>query len=141
MQPVWRAAARKTSAALAVLREAAAQHYHRLLPCGVAHDVEETAAVVDPFKIDEGGGGLHVVAQRVEHVERARARLVADRHVLVDTDAAPLGGGHELHPDIAGLGDDAQAADLRPQLQEADGVEPAVRRDQAHAVGADERDA
>src|SRR5664280_2319428 len=99
---------------LAVLGQAAAQHDHRLLPRGTPHDVEEAAAVVDSFKVDEGGRGLCVASQRVEHVERARARLVADRHVLVDTDAAPLCCGDELHPDIAGLGDDAQVAGLGP---------------------------
>jgi hypothetical protein len=89
--------------AAAVLRQAAAQHHHRFLPRGAAHDVDETAAVVDSLEIDEGGAGLGVVAQRVEHVERARARLVADRHVLVDAYAAPLGRGEQLHADVAGL--------------------------------------
>src|SRR5512139_1540995 len=88
-----------------IIRHTARQDHHGLLARDPAQDVDEAAAVPYLLEIREYGRGLRVIAQRVQHIERSRGSLVANRHVLVDADTAPLGPGHELHADVAGLGD------------------------------------
>ena len=98
----------------------------------------ERGDVVDRLDVQADRGDARVVDQGGDAVRQADLGLIAERHQMADRQAAPLHG--EVEADIAGLGQDGDAALAAPAAMLVEPEQGAVEIvDDAVAVGAEDR--
>ena len=108
---------------------------HRLVARGRAGGRHELARIVDRFDVQQDGARLRVVGQVVQHVAEVHVGVFAQRNEVRKADVARLGPVQHGGDQRARLRDEGQLPGPRRDVRKAC-VQPGVRRQQAHAVGA-----